>query len=79
MQVEPGATVNVWVNHNGTNMVESRIQSENSVAGFSYKIDNTGRSITVELAQGDSITLFTDTSNSYLGIQVPFCVSSVKI
>jgi len=78
-KVDPGATINLWVRHNSNNLEESKIQAYNDINSFGYKIDNTGRTIILDLAEGDNVKLFTDSPDANLGILVPFCVSSVKI
>ena len=78
-KVDPGATINLWVRHNSNNLEESKIQAYNDINSFGYKIDNTGRTIILDLAEGDNVKLFTDSPDANLGILVPFCVSSVQI
>jgi len=79
MQVEPATETNIWVQHNGQNVPESLIHATNDMSSFGHKIDNTGRTVVLELDEGATVSLFTDNEDTNLGILVPFCVSSVNL
>ena len=79
MQVEPAIETNIWVEHNGQSVPESIVHATNDMSSFGHKIDNTGKSVVLELAEGDTLSLFTDNEDTNLGILVPFCVSSVEL
>ena len=79
MQVEPATDTTIWVQHNGQNVPESLVHATNDMSSFGHKIDNTGKTIVLELAEGATVSLFTDNEDTNLGILVPFCVSSVNL
>ena len=79
MQVEPATETNIWVQHNGQSVPESLVHATNDMSSFGHKIDNTGKTIVLELAEGATVSLFTDNEDTNLGILVPFCVSSVNL
>merc|ERR1719339_414133 len=79
MQVEPATETNIWVQHNGQNVPESLVHATNDMSSFGHKIDNTGRTVVLELDEGATVSLFTDNEDTNLGILVPFCVSSVNL
>ena len=77
MQVDPATETNIWVQHNGQSVPESLVHATNDMSSFGYKIDNTGKTLVLELTEGATVSLFTEDTN--LGILVPFCVSSVDL
>merc|ERR1711970_448579 len=79
MQVEPATETNIWVQHNGQSVPESLVHATNDMSSFGHKIDNTGKTLVLELAEGATVSLFTDNEDTNLGILVPFCVSSVDL
>jgi len=79
MQVDPATDTNIWVQHNGQNVPESLVHATNDMSSFGHKIDNTGKTLVLELAEGSTVSLFTDNEDTNLGILVPFCVSSVDL
>ena len=79
MQVEPATEINLWVQHNGQSVPESLVHATNDMSSFGHKIDNTGKTLVLELAEGATVSLFTDNEDTNLGILVPFCVSSVDL
>ena len=79
MQVDPATETNIWVQLDGQNVPESLVHATNDMSSFGHKIDNTGRSVVLELAEGSTVSIFTDNEDTNLGILVPFCVSSVDL
>ena len=79
IQVEPATETNIWIQHNSQNVQESLVHASNDMSSFGHKIDNTGRNVVLELAEGETVSLFTDDEGTNLGILVPFCVSSVEL
>jgi len=77
LETMPAQSVNVWVKH-GEIIEETKIHAETNTLNSKSKTDITGRSIILELGQGDEVSLAVDDSNIPLG-NAPFCVSSVKI
>jgi len=79
MQVEPATETNIWIQHNGQSVPESLVHATNDMSSFGHKIDNTGKMVVLELAEGATVSLFTDNEDTNLGILVPFCVSSLDL
>ena len=79
MQVDPATETNIWVQLDGQNVPESLVHATNDMSSFGHKIDNTGRTVVLELDEGATVSLFTDNEDTNLGILVPFCVSSVNL
>ena len=79
IQVDPATETNIWVQLDGQNVPESLVHATNDMSSFGFKIDNTGRSVVLELSEGSTVSIFTDNEDTNLGIQIPFCVSSVDL
>ena len=78
MKIAPGNDASLWIRVSGVNMEETKIHAINDFSSFSDKTDSTGRSLVLDLAQGENVSLFTDDPQVDLG-KIPFCVSSVQI
>merc|ERR1712130_1018576 len=79
IQVDPATETNIWFQLDGQNVPESLVHATNDMSSFGFKIDNTGRSVVLELSEGSTVSIFIDNEDTNLGIQIPFCVSSVDL